>query len=367
VHSFSSETAEISDYWEWDRLARERDWTDGLPVAPPTLDRVSAIVDYLGRDPADEIGRIAPVYGIATVEQVAIQCAMAGCIPEHVPVVIAALQAMMEPAFNLHGVQCTTNPCSPLTIVSGPIVTELEFNVGNGVFGGGGFANAAIGRAIRLVLWNIGGGKPHVNDMSPLGSPAKYAFCVAENRKQSPWQSFHTDYGLGEEDNAVTVFACSPPYPALATGNAKRMLNTLCEGLASTTINMYHSAGQILVVLSIKPAQELADSGYSKEDVRQYFYEHCALTIGHLKTWGALEGITDSLSTYWGEHGLAKHRPDISNLPDDAKLPMVLRPEDFLIMVAGGDTQWWAGFCVGWGNYGGFAVTKKIVKPGEPA
>jgi hypothetical protein len=330
-HNLVSDVVEIDDFWEWDALARRNDWTDGLPVAPPTEGKVQAIIDYLGLDPQHEVGKIAPAYGLATIEQVAIQSAMAGCIPEHVPVVLAAIDAMLDPAWNLHGVQSTTNPGAPLVIVSGPIARDLGFNVGNGVFGGGGFANAAIGRAVRLVLWNIGGGKPAVNDMSPLGSPAKFAFCVAENMAQSPWPGLHTDYGFAPEDNAVTVLACNSPYPAVISGTPKRILSVLAEGMASTTINMYHAAGQMLVVLAIKPAVELAKGGYSKQDVRQYLFDHGRLSVGYLRECGALEGpLVDSSMIYWGETSLA----DV-----------------------------WGGYCPGWGAYGGFATSRPIVLP----
>ncbi len=352
----------VDDYWEWDRLVHDNGWSDGLPVAPPTEARVAAVLDYLKRDPEEVIGTVAPAYGVATIEQIAIQCVMAGCIPEHVPVVIAALQAMLEPSFNLHGVQATTNPCAPLTIVSGPIVSTLGFNIGAGVFGGGGHANAAIGRAVRLILWNIGGGKPGITDASPMGQPAKYAFCIAENMPNNPWPALHTDYGFGADENAVTVLACQSPYPAMAQGTPKRILSTLCEGLASTTITMYLAAGQILIALAVKPAQFLAESGYSKEDVRQYFYDNARLSVGHLKACGALEGPpTENSQLYWG--ALPDVRPNVEELPDDTLLPLVERVEDIIIVVAGGDGQWHAGLCPGWGNWGGSAITKPIELP----
>jgi hypothetical protein len=363
VDRLTSDVVLVDDYWEWDRLVHERDWSDGLPVAPPTEARVGAIIEYLQRDPQEEIGTIPPQYGRATIEQVAIQCAMAGCIPEHAPVVIAAIEAMIDPEFNLHGVQCTTNPCAPLTIVSGPIVDDLQFNVRNGAFGGGGFANAAIGRAVRLILWNLGGGKPRINDMSPLGQPAKFTFCVAENLAQSPWAPIHTDFGFKPEDNAVTVFACSSPYPAASGGSAKMILDSLCEGLPSSTINMYNAAGQILVVLSIKPAVALAEAGYTKDDVRRYIFENARLSVRHLKECHLLDEPNSS-SHYWGEATLRDVRQNPLDLPDDARLPMVVSPDDIMLMVTGGDGQWWAGFCIGWGAFGGYARSRPITLPG---
>jgi hypothetical protein len=356
----TSKQVELGDYWEWDRLARSEGWTDGLPVAPPTKEKVLEILDHLQRSPSEIIGAVPPLNGKATVEQIAIQCAMAGARPEHVPVVIAALEALLDPHFNLHGVQCTTNPCAPLVVVSGPIVESIGMNVGCGAFGGGGHANAAIGRAVRLVLWNIGGGRPGVTDMSPLGHPAKYAFCAGENHAQSPWTGIQTDFGLDESQSAVTVFACTGPYPALVCGDAQGILTMIGESLPSTTINMFHSAGQLLIVFSIRPAEELAKGGISKQDVKNWVFENARLNVGTLRRHGLGHESGDTLSTYWGTRGLEKQRPRLDDLADDVELPLVLSPDDIHVLVTGGDTQWWAGFCPGWGNYGGYAITRAI-------
>jgi hypothetical protein len=242
----------------------------------------------------------------------------------------------------------------------------LDFNVRNGVFGGGGFANAAIGRAVRLVLWNLGGGKPSVNDMSDLGQPAKYAFCVAENMEMSPWSALHTDFGYAPEDNAVTMFACQAPYPALATGAPIRILRSLAEGFTSSTVNMFHGAGQYMVVLAIKPARALAEAGYSKDDVRQFLFEHARLSVGYMRATGVLDDhMNDPTAMYWGEAGLARARADLGQLPDDAFVPLVQSVDDIRVLVTGGDTQWWAGYCPGWGNYGGYFTTRPITLPGD--
>src|SRR6185436_20055530 len=172
-----------------------------------------------------------PKDGIATIEQIAINCVMAGCAPEHVPVVIAALEAMLEPEFNLHGVQATTNPCAPLAVVSGPAVKKLGFHAKEGAFGGGSRASACVGRAIRLVLWNIGGGIPGETDMASQGQPAKYLFCAAENAEQSPWEPLHVERGLDPEDSAVTMFACQSPAPLRVLGNAERILSLIATSI----------------------------------------------------------------------------------------------------------------------------------------
>lgn len=361
VTALRSRRALIADYWEWDRLSREMGWTDGIPTAPPTDARVEELIAATGRDGADEIALVAPGNGVATIEQVAIQCAMAACRPVHMPIVLAAIDALTDPNFNLHGVQSTTNPCAPLIIVGGPIVEAAEINVGNGAFGGGGFGNAAIGRAVRLILWNLGNGKPTTQDMSPLGHPAKYSFCVAENRTEGPWSPLLSDFGFTDEDDAVLAFACNGPWPAMVNGSAERILALLAHGMTSATLNAYHAAGQILVVLSVRPAVELANAGYTRHDVRRHLFEHARFRVGDLRRRGILDGpLSDTSMVYWGQASLAEVTQDLTALPDDAMVPLLRSDEDVLVMVTGGDNQWWAGYCQGWGAYGGQPTAKPI-------
>jgi hypothetical protein len=351
---------DVADFWEWYELALERGWTDGLVVAPPTEERVTRVIDYLGRKPGEVVGIVGPRDGIATIEQIAINCVMAGCAPEHVPVVIAALEAMLEPEFNLHGVQATTNPCAPLAIVSGPVVKTLGFNAKEGAFGGGSRANACVGRAVRLILWNIGGGIPGDTDMASQGQPAKYLFCAAENAEQSPWQPLHVERGLEPEESAVTVFACQSPAPLRVLGDAERILSLIATSIPVPGVNMFHAAGQFLLSFGARPAQELARAGYSKADVKKWVWENARFKVGHLK---AAPGIVaeEAHMRYWG-HG-EESPPDVSKLPDDTLLPMVRSVDMIHVAVIGGDSQWWMGLSPGWGNYGGYAVTKPIRFP----
>lgn len=350
---------EFDDYWQWYEMACAAGWSDGLPLAPPTKGTVVRIIEYLDRNPQDMIGVIPPRMGVATVEQIAIQAAMAGCLPEHVPVVIAAIEATMDPRFNLKGVQATANACAPLVIVGGPVVAQLRFNAKEGCFGGGSRANAAVGRAVRLILWNIGGALPGGTDMATLGMPGKFSFCVAENHEESPWQPLHADHGLRPEQSAVTVFACTSPEHILVVGEAERILKVLATTLPTTGINMFHAAGQFLVVITPKPARELARAGYSKDDVRRWIFENARYDLGMLRRWDLM--VEDqTLAYYWGH---VEDAPKLPQLPDEERLPMVLSPEDIHLLVAGGLSQWWAALCPGWGNYGGYAVTRPIVWP----
>lgn len=360
ARSWRSELVEVDDFYEWDRLARQRRWTDGLVVAPPTEGRVSELIEALEAGP-DDFGRVPPEGGLLDREQLAIQCAMAGCLPAHVPVVTAALRALMEPEFNLYGVQCTTNPCAPLVIVSGPVVSELGFHTREGAFGGGSHASAAVGRAIRLVLWGVGRGFPGEPDMSPLGHPGKYAFCVAENAEDSPWTAIQTDFGQPNETSCVTVFACQSPDALLAAGPAPKILAVLRETLPTPGVNMFHKAGQYLLSLNPRVASELARAGFDRTSLRKWLFENARYRVGRLREAGLLDR-GEALGTYWGwssDCGV-----DLELAEDSDELPMVRTPEDIHILVTGGSGQWWAGFSAGWGGYGGYAICRRI-EPGR--
>ncbi len=347
---------EVDDFAEWDARARDAGWTDGLPVAPPTVEAVEAI---LAATPptSDPIASVPPGFGILTRHLFAAQCAMAGCRPEHAPVVLAAIEAILEPGFNLYGVQCTTNPCAPLTIVSGPIVEELGFHAGDGAFGGGSHASAAVGRAIRLILWNVGDAQPGQPDMAALGHPGKYAFCVAENGAENPWPSVHTDFGLPDDASCVTVFACQSPDATLLSGEADEILDLLRISLPVPTMNMFHSNGQYLVTFNPRVAQELARGGYDRPSIRSWLFEHARYRVGTLREAGLFDA-DDTLRSYWGwrsDCGI-----DLSTADDDTLLPMVKHEDDIHLLVTGGMGQWWGGVSAGWGDYGGYARSREI-------
>jgi hypothetical protein len=209
---------------------------------------------------------------------------------------------------------------------------------------------------VRLVLWNIGGGVPGVTDMATQGQPAKYLFCAAENAGQSPWQPLHVERGLAAEQSAVTVFACQSPTPLRVLGDANRILRLISSSLPVPAVNMFHAAGQFLLSFGARPAHELARAGYSKADVKQWVWENARFHVGRLRESGVI--ADEAHMRYWG-HG-EPSAPDISTLSDDTLLPMVSSVDMIHVAVIGGDSQWWMGFSAGWGNYGGYAVTKPI-------
>ena len=184
-----------------------RGMTDGLPVIPPTGERVERMMDAVSSPPGHVVAELPPRGGLATIEKLAINSVMAGCRPEYFPVVIAAVEAMTQPQFNLIGVQTTTNPVAPFLLLNGPVRRSLDVNCGAGALGPGRRANATIGRALRLILINIGGGVPGEGDKSILGSPGKYTFCLGELEEESPWEPFHVEHGFAPDESTVTVIS----------------------------------------------------------------------------------------------------------------------------------------------------------------
>src|SRR5713226_5876282 len=199
-------------YSEINRHYQDQGWTDGLPIVPPTEDDVREFLRFTDRAPREVVAVLPPRQGEATVERVAINAIMAGCRPEYLPVVIAAVEALADPAFNLDSIQATTHPVAPLLIVNGPIARETGINAGYNAFGQGFRANVTIGRAIRLLLMNVGGGLPGTGDRATQGSPAKIAYCVAENEAESPWEPLHVEAGLPADVSIVSAFGCEAPH-----------------------------------------------------------------------------------------------------------------------------------------------------------
>jgi hypothetical protein len=325
-------------------------WTDGLPVIPPTEQRVQRLIDYVRREPSEVVGVIPPARGVATIEKVAINAAMAGCLPEHFPVVLAALEAMLDPVFNLNGVQATTHMCAPLVVVSGPAVRALGFNSREGVFGGGWRANAGVGRAVRLVLWNIGGGKPGVNDKATFGHPGKYAFCIAEDPELCPWPPLHAERGVPAGESAVTVFACEGPHNISDYRNdtPEGILAVIADSLSTLGNNVMDHGGQMLVCLGQEHTRVVAREGWSRADVRRFLFERARRPMADLLRSG---------------RGTAREWPPGFDASDPAALaPVVNSPDDFLVTVAGGPGPHSVA-CPGWGHYGGFFVTRRIALP----
>ncbi len=241
-------------------------WTDGLPIVPPTEEEVAALVAVTGRDPLEVLGEVPPRRGLATIETVATCAVMAGCLPEHFPVVVTGIEAVLEPRFNLNGLQSTGNGATPLCIVSGPAVDALGMNYGTNLFGYGSRANATIGRALRLVLLLQGGAIPDIGTKSAMGSPARYSFCIAEapaapgGLLHNPWGPVHATLGLADAVNAVTMVGANAPVNVWAGWgryDKDRFVAGLAEELAKMA--MITQGTQLTIVINPFAARAVAD------------------------------------------------------------------------------------------------------------
>jgi len=314
--------------------------TDGLPVVPPTRARVDRAIAASGR-PGDElVALVPPNYGRATVEKIAINAVMAGCRPEYLPVVIAAIDAACDEAFDLHGVSATTNAPSPLVIVNGPIRAQLEINSGAGVFGPGWRANATIGRAVRLICVNLGGARPGVVSMSTLAHPGRYTYCIGEHEEASPWDSLAVEHGFAPDQSVVAVLAADAPLGVYAHNSRtpEHLLPTLAASMAVVSHHRMTHWGDTLLVLSPEHAKIFGDAGWKKADVRRWLHERlrwpvCALRPG----LDGGEGLP--------EHVLAKFGDPSS---DTTLIPKFRTPDNIKLLVAGGLAGRFSAIVPGW-------------------
>ncbi len=255
-------------------------WSDGLPVIPPTEEAVARMLSGTRRDPASLVAAIPPNWGEATVEKIAINAVMAGCLPEYMPVIITAVEAMSEESFNLSGILATTHPCSPLLIVNGPITKKLNINGKSGAFGPGWRSNATIGRAIRLIMLNIGGAYPGKTAMSTQGQPSRYTYCIAENEDESPWEPLHVERGFKTTDSTVTVSGAENPHNINDNSGltAEDILTSAVSAMATmTNNNILFQMGNPMLALGPQHAASIARSGFTKKDIKAYIYEKARL------------------------------------------------------------------------------------------
>lgn len=256
-------------------------WTDGLPIAPPVQSKVEQLLAVAGEGGDDTIGVIPPRMGMATVEKIAVNAVMAGCEASHFPVVLAAVKAMCAPEFNLLPMQATTNPVTPLLIVNGPIARRLQVNSGYNVFGQGWKSNATIGRAVRFVLVNIGGGAPGKLDRACHGQPGKYSFCIAENEAASPWEPLHVERGYAPGDSTVSVIGVAGTQDIIhyARTSADQVLGTLVHAIPREGFKNLYSGGEPLLVFGPEQAAILGAGGLSKKDVKRAFFERTKVPL----------------------------------------------------------------------------------------
>ena len=342
---FKSQLFEVEDPLSAIELYYQKGFTDGLPIIPPTEERVWEMLEYSGRDPQEVLGLMPPKRNAATVEKVAINAVMAGCLPAYMPVVLTAVEAILDPAFNLHAVASSTKGAAPLLIVNGPAVKELGFNAGPSVFGPGFRANATVGRAIRLIMRNIGGAIPGEMDRGTLGHPGRYSYCIAEDEAASPWEPLHVERGFPREMSCVTVFAGEGPHQVgdHISRSAEGILDTIAE--AMSVIAVYTTltrTGEILVILCPEHVETIASDGWSKTDIKRFLFERARRSADELRKKGRLKGAEGMVD----ERGM---------------VPVVPSSEDIYVIVAGGAAGRFSAFIPYWaGKEASKMVTKAV-------
>lgn len=332
-------------------LLHETGCTDGLPVVIPTPERVARLVLASGLDGDLDLGPMGPGGGAATIEKIAANAAMAGCLPDHMPIVVAAVKALLQPAFDLGEMQATTHSTAPLMIVNGPVVRHCAIAAGFGALGPGHRANASIGRAVRLCMMNIGDARPGVSDMALLGHPGKFSFCIAEDETASPWESLAASSGHDIDESTVTILGAEAPHSVVFTNDADdpsspdRLLRVVAAVIANPgSNNANFGGGSIAVALNPEHAEVLAHAGLSRDDVCGELHRLATNTRGHLR----------SMNTGFIRPG-----------DDDDVVHAVRSPDDIVLFVAGGSGLYSAVFPSWAAGAHRNAVVQEVIVTGE--
>ena len=322
------------------RLFRERGWSDGLPVIPPTPARVDRML--AAHAPEAIVAVVAPAFGVATVEAIAINAVAAGCEPAYLPVLIAAVKAVAEPQFNLQAIQATTNSVAVWALVNGPIARTLEINAGMNCLGQGTWANATIGRALRLLIVNVLGGIPGQLDRSTLGHPGKFTLCLAEDEEGSPWLSLATERGVPAGASAVTVMAVESPHQIMNewTHDPKELAETYAAAIRANMLTYSIWAGNYAIVVPGQHRQIFAEAGWSKRDLRECVHERARVSR---REWRAV-----------GKGAVAPRKDE------DAVYTALRSPDDLLVVAAGGPAGGFGAILPPWYGQKSLAVTKGI-------
>ena len=325
----------------------DQDWSDGLPVVPPTQVRVMRMLAGTHRDPQEYIGDVPPDYGRCTIEKIALNAVLAGCRPEYLPVVIASVEAVLEDEFCMHGLLATTYFSGPMIVVNGPLSRAIGMNAKGNALGQGNRANATIGRALQLVIRNIGGGKPQQVDRSALGNPGKYTFCFAEDELGSCWESLAVEKGFAAEDSTVTLFAADGVQGIV--DQKSKDPDSLCRSFAAVLRVVAHPkfvmSSDVFLVVSPEHERVYREAGWSKQDLKDRLAELLMIPGSELVAGAA--GITEGLPQSFAEKVLPKFREG-----------------GLSIVRAGGSAGMFSAIIAGWvasGPMGSIPVTKKII------
>ena len=345
-HVLKSRRLELADLDDEMELMFERGFTDGLPVVPPTEERVLRMLQGTTRDPRDIVAIVPPDLVEVTIEKIAINAVMAGCKPEYLPWVIAALEAVCTDAFNIHGVLATTMPVGPVIVCNGPGTRAIGMNSGGNALGQGNRANLTIGRAVQLIVRNVGGGRPGEVDRATHGNPGKLSFCFAEREHDSPFSSLAVSRGFAPTDNTVTVFAGEGP--RCIVDQKVRTAPELATVFAACLRTMHNPklilAFDAILIVGPEHARVLAEAGWGRETLLAEIHSRLQLPGSEL-VWGA-GGIADGIPTHLHDATLPKFRPD-----------------GILLVHAGGGAGLFSAMVGGWANgeMGSQPVTHRVV------
>ena len=341
--SLRSKRYDLTDAFAVNEFYHAKGWTDGLPIVPPTEERVSECLDAAGFAPGDIIGieqvRQRPIIA----EKAAINAVLAGCLPAYMPVVVAVLGAMCDAQYNLHGTSASTGGAAPFIVVNGPVRTLIGMNATHNVLGNGNRANATIGRAIRLVLINVLGVIPGEMDRSTLGHPGKFTFCIAEDEEDSPWTPLAQEREIPEGQSAVTVMAAGAPRQIMNewTADPEQILETFAAEMRHNMLTYSVWAGNYVLVIPKQLRDLLVAAGWQKCDIREYIFRSARV-----------------VRSDWAKVGKA-------NIVDRSGGPMqeftaLKEPSDLLIVAAGGPAGGFGAVIPPWLGSKARAVTKPI-------
>ncbi len=337
-----SERIEVADPLGAIETYFEKGWTDGLPVIPPTEDRIWAMLEAMGKHPEDILGEIPARARKITAEKLAINAVMAGCLPVYAPVLLTMTEALCDPAFSVHGPTASTSGMGVLIIVNGPIASQIGLNARENLFGPGWRANATIGRALRLLLRNVCGAVPGVLDRSCFGHPGKFTYCIAEDEARSSWTPLHAERGIPSEESAVTLFAGESPHQVAnqAASDPEAILSTIADVMTAGG-RLSLSGQQFVVIVGGQHRRYLTDRGWIKKEIRTWLQAHAVRSREELVRAGRLDSTEASGASQ--------------------RYIAVTDPEDILVVAAGGDAGGYSVVIPGWsGRLHSQAVTRMI-------
>lgn len=330
-------------------------WTDGLPVVPPTPERVEAMLEVAGVTDAQILIGVIPARGKGiTLEQAAVHAVMAGCKPDYFPVVVAAFEALFDASFNAHTALTSTGGAATGIVVSGPIAQEIGMNARHNCLGSGNRANLTIGRAVRLAAMNVLGARTGELDASSFGNPGKISFCFAEDPPPAPWRTLHEELGYEPGDTTVTIMPLEGvrQLAQQLNGDAEGILRTFAAAMKSPSTFSTGKGGQALMILGPEHAGFCIEQGWTQAQVREFLCRESRISPEELEAAGVLLEVD-------GPHGMTPG--------EDGKLASVPTPDDIVLVTAGGEGAGWSAYAPSWApRIHARASTRRVRPSGEP-